>query len=96
MSNTDRAGSHGEQPEGRVHQPTRQERLRPVELIVMSAILGLFTGLITLMATREIPLSSVAFGVAFIIALVGLAMFSLTFKPNRSELDEIEKQDRDH
>lgn len=91
MSDIEPGGS----PSGRVHQPTRQERLRPVELIVMSVILALFTGLVTLLATREFVLASVGFGIAFIVALVVLAMLSLSFKPNRSELDDIEEQDRD-
>jgi hypothetical protein len=94
MSNTNPAGSSDDRPEGRVHEPTRKERLRPVELIVMSAILALFTGLITLLATREIILSSVGFGVAFIVALVVLAMLSLSFKPNAGEIEDIEEQDR--
>ena len=79
---------------GAVHQPTRQERLRPTELLVLSAIMAIFTGVIVLMATREFVLAGVAFGVAFIVALVGLAMFSLTFKPNPEEISDIEEQNR--
>ncbi len=77
------------------HTPSRKDRLRPTELLVLSGILALFTGLVVLLATREIILAVVALGVAFIIALVGLAMFSLTFKPNADEISDIEEQDRD-
>jgi hypothetical protein len=80
---------------GAVHQPSRQDRLRPTELLVLSAVMGLFTGLVVLMATRQLVLASVSLGVAFIVALVGLAMFSLSFKPNPEEMSDIEEQDKD-
>ena len=79
---------------GNVHQPTRKDRFRPVELLVGSAILALFVGLIVLMSTRELLLAAVAFGIAFIVALVGLAMFSLAFKPNAEEVSDLEEQNR--
>jgi hypothetical protein len=79
---------------GAAHTPSRQDRLRPTELLVISGILALFTGLVVLVSTRELILAAVSLGIAFIVALVGLAMFSLTFKPNASELSDIEEQDR--
>ncbi len=79
---------------GAVHQPSRKDRFRPVELIVISVILALFVGLIVLMSTREFLLSGVAFGIAFIVGLVGLAMFSLAFKPNAEEVQDLEEQNR--
>jgi hypothetical protein len=79
---------------GAAHTPSRQDRLRPTELLVISGILALFTGLVVLLATREFILAGISLGIAFIVALVGLAMFSLTFKPNATELTDIEEQDR--
>lgn len=79
---------------GAVHQPSRKDRFRPVELLVISAILGIFVGLIVLMSTRELILAAVALGIAFIVALVGLAMFSLAFKPNAEEVSDLEEQNR--
>jgi hypothetical protein len=76
-----------------VNQPSKKDRLRPVELLVLAAIMGVFTGLVVLMASREWLLAVVFFGVAFIVALVVLAMFALTFKPNEAERHEIEEAD---
>lgn len=75
------------------YAPTRRDRLRPAELVGFSAILALFVGLVTLMATREWELSGIAFGVVFIITLVVLAMFSLSFKPNADESQDLDEQD---
>ena len=79
---------------GNAHQPTRKDRFRPVELLVISAILAIFVGLIVLMSTRQWLLASVSLGIAFIVALVGLAMFSLAFKPNADEVSDLEEQNR--
>ncbi|RKR76033.1 hypothetical protein [Frondihabitans australicus] len=69
--------------------PTRHERLRPLELLIMAAVFGLFTGLIVLMATRQPILSAIFCGVAFIVALVVLAMLSLAAKPSDAEQHEV-------
>lgn len=57
--------------------PTLRERMKPLELLVISAACGVFAGLITLLVTRDWLLTGVMFGVAFIVALVVLAMLSL-------------------
>jgi hypothetical protein len=74
-------------------RPTRQEVLKPVELIVISLILGLFVGLAVLLSTRQPLLAAVFFGVAFIVSLVVIAMFTLTFKPNEAEVQELSGED---
>ena len=74
-----------------MNAPSRRDRLRPVELLVLSAIMAAFVGLVVLMATREWMLAGVFAGVAFIVTLVVIAMFALTFKPNESERHEIEQ-----
>lgn len=74
-------------------QPTRKDRLRPAELIAVSAGMALFVGLIVLLSTREIVLSLIFFGVAFIVVLVAIAMFSLSFKPDDAEIADLKEQD---
>lgn len=76
-------------------QPDRRARTRPLELIGLSVVLGVFTFLIVLMGTRE-PLVALEFaGVAFIVALVGLAMLSLVSRPGEDEKHDIQEQDED-
>ncbi|WP_200919588.1 hypothetical protein [Frondihabitans sp. Leaf304] len=69
--------------------PTRRERVRPAELLGLSAVFGLFTGLIVLLATREINLAGIFLCIAFIVGVVILAMLALAAKPNDAELHEI-------
>ncbi|MDO9395288.1 MAG: hypothetical protein Q7T71_01940 [Herbiconiux sp.] len=75
-----------------MNQPSRRDRLKPAELIVISAILALFVGLAVLLSTRELILSAIFFGVAFIVSLVVMAMFSLSIKPNELEQHEIDDE----
>jgi hypothetical protein len=79
-----------------VNQPSRRDRLKPVELLVLSAVLSLFVGLVVLLTTRDIVLAGIFFGVAFIVVLVVMAMFSLSIKPNEIEQHEIDDEDQDH
>ena len=73
--------------------PTLRDRLKPVEILIVSALLGIFTGLVVLMSSRDLILSSIAFGAVFIVCLVAMAMFVLAIKPNKQELLDIEEQD---
>ncbi|RFA23421.1 hypothetical protein [Subtercola boreus] len=73
--------------------PTRRQILKPVELVLISAVLALFVGLTVLLATRQPVLSIVFFGIAFIVSLVVIAMFTLTFKPNEAEQQELRSED---
>ena len=75
--------------------PSRQDRLRPLEFVVLSAIIATFTGLVVLLITREPVLALVFFGVAFIVSLVGIAMFSLAVKPGDAEISDIDEQNRE-
>jgi hypothetical protein len=74
-------------------QPTRRDRFLPAELLGISAGLGVFVGLIVLIATREFILAGVALGIAFILSLVLMALFALAFKPNAAEVEDIHEQD---
>ncbi|SOE03869.1 hypothetical protein [Rathayibacter rathayi] len=77
----------------RTFQPTRKDRLRPLELIGFSAVMSAFVGLVVLLSTRETVVAIISFGVAFIVVLVAIAMFSLTFKPDAAEIADIDEQD---
>lgn len=75
--------------------PTLRDRLKPVELLIVSALLGIFTGLVVLMSSRDLILSSISFGIVFIVCLVAMAMFVLAIKPNKNELLDIEEQNHE-
>ena len=74
------------------HKPTRSEILKPVELVGISAAMGLFVGLTILLATRNLALSSIALGITFIVALVVIAMLALGMKPDAAEKSDLEEQ----
>jgi hypothetical protein len=63
--------------------PQQRITLRPGELVGLAGIIALFIGLITLMVTRDITISLIAFGGAFVLDLVVLAMLMLAVTPNR-------------
>ena len=73
--------------------PSRQDRLRPLEFVVISAIVAVFIGLVVLFTTRQPILAVIFFGVAFIVSLVVIAMLSLAIKPNEAEQTDITEQD---
>ncbi|MEJ3405700.1 hypothetical protein WDJ51_13245 [Rathayibacter sp. YIM 133350] len=76
-------------------EPSRRDLLRPVEMVVGALIASAFVGVIVLMATREIGLAAIALGVVFIITLVVLAMFAMTWKADDSEVADLDEQDGD-
>ncbi|UCR88291.1 hypothetical protein [Mycetocola spongiae] len=80
-------------PEG-TRKPTRREILRPAELLVMALIFAVFAGLIALMSSRDPMLSAILAGIAFIVGVIGLAMFSLAVKPDDLEVTDIREQDQ--
>ena len=75
--------------------PSFRDRTKPVELLIISAVLGLFVGLVVLMSTREPVLALIFFGVSFIVALVVLAMLALAVAPTGDEQLDIDEQDRE-
>ncbi|WP_353808076.1 ABC transporter ATP-binding protein [Agromyces sp. SYSU T00194] len=64
--------------------PSRRDVLRPVELVGGSALAAVFVGVIVLMTTREWQLTAISAGIVFIVVLVVLAMFALTFKDDEA------------
>lgn len=53
--------------------PRERMTLRPGELVGLAGVFGLFLGLITLMVTRDVIISLIAFGGTFVLGLVSLA-----------------------
>jgi len=76
-----------------VAKPSRKDRTKPVELLVLSGVMAVFTGLIVLMSTRDIVLSLIFLGIAFIVVLVVLAMLVLAVRPDGEELTDLDEQD---
>ncbi|MDJ0348690.1 hypothetical protein [Cryobacterium sp. PH29-G1] len=74
------------------HQPSRSDRLKPAELLGISAAMALFVGVTILFTTRELTLSLIGLGVTFIVALVVIAMLVLGMKPNESEQTDLDEQ----
>ncbi|MCU1570292.1 MAG: hypothetical protein JWR33_1033 [Naasia sp.] len=62
-------------------QPSRRERFRPAELVGLSFGVALFTGIVVLVTARDFALAVIFFGIAFIVALVVLAMLALVTGP---------------
>jgi hypothetical protein len=75
-------------------EPTRRDRYRPAELVTLSAVIGVFGGLVTLMSTRDVVLSLIFFGIIFIITLVTIALLVLATKPSEDEKHDLDEQNR--
>ena len=76
--------------------PTRREKLRPLEFLVMAAIIAVFVGLVVFGSTRQLELALVFFGVAFIVSLVVIAMLALAVKPDDAEQQDLDEQNHEH
>lgn len=74
-------------------KPTRKDRMRPFEYLLLAAGFALFAGLITLMSTRDVVVAIIFFGIVFILALMTLALLALAMKPDDAELHDIDLQD---
>ncbi|HEU4850490.1 MAG TPA: hypothetical protein VFS93_08770 [Terrimesophilobacter sp.] len=74
--------------------PSLRDRLRPLELLGLSAVIGLFTGLVLMLTTREVWLAAIGFGVAFILSVVTIALLALSATPNADERTDLDEQDR--
>lgn len=74
--------------------PSRRDRFRPVELLVLSAIVAVFVGLVVAASTRNIGLGGIFAAVAFIVALVVLATLAIMGRPDDAEISDLDDQDR--
>lgn len=74
-------------------KPDRKDALRPLQLLVFSAILAVFVFVVVFMGTRE-PILALEFaGIGFIVALVVFAMLSLAARPTGAEQADLDEQD---
>lgn len=76
--------------------PSRKDRIRPIELLSLSGGLALFSGLIVLMATRDIILTLIVLALVFIVVLVVLAMLTLAARPTGEEQLDLDEQNSTH
>jgi len=76
--------------------PSKKDRIRPTEFLLLSGGMALFTGLIVLMSTRDVVLALVVLAITFIVAVVSLAMLTLASRPTGSEQLDIDKQNSAH
>lgn len=79
-------------PLGAEFQPSRRDRLRPVELVGGSGIGAVFVGLVVLLTTQQLVLTLVFTGVTFIVILMVLALFAMGAKQDAEETADLEQQ----
>jgi hypothetical protein len=75
------------------NRPSRRDRLRPFEYIVISAVVAVFIGFVVALSTREVTLALVFAGITFIVSLVSIAMLALAVKPGDAEKIDLSEQD---
>lgn len=75
-------------------EPSRRDRFRPVELLVLSAIVAVFVGFVVFGSTRDIRLGGIFAGVGFIATLIVLATLAITTRPDDAEISDLDDQDR--
>ena len=73
-----------------MNQPSRRDRLRPAEYVMLSGFMALFGGLIVLMVTRDPLIAIVLAGLVFVIVIIGIAMLVLAVSPNSTPEGQLE------
>ena len=77
-------------------QPSRKDRLRPIELLGLAAVLALFVGIIAYFSSRSLTLALIGLGVTFILSIVVFATLALTLNPpSDAEQQDMHEQDDD-
>jgi len=80
-------GGHPGRSTTRMSTSTRRDRMRPAELLGISAVIAVVVGLVVLMSTRELTLSLVFLGVSFVVVVVVMAMLQLTSTTDQDDND---------
>jgi hypothetical protein len=65
--------------------------MRPFEVIGLAVIVGVFSGIVVILSTRNLTLAAIWMGVAFIAMLVLSATVVLMIQPRKEELADIEE-----
>lgn len=79
-----------ETPESIPHQPaqpSRRDRLKPLELLVFSGVLGVFAGVVVLIASRSWVLALTFLGIGFIVSVLIVALLGLGGKPSEEDVE---------
>jgi hypothetical protein len=77
-------------------KPSLRSRLRPVELVGISAVLAVFIGVVVGFSTREWMLALEFAGVAFVVSLVVIAMLLLAATPPDERPDADKRDGKGH
>ena len=65
-----------------MNEPTRRDKLRPIEYVMLSGVMALFGGLVVLMVTRDLIFAFVGAGIVFVLVIITIAMLLLAVSPN--------------
>jgi len=74
-------------------QPSRRDRLRPLEYVGFSAVLAVFAGLVVLLVLRDdngnphFVMAGIAAGIAFLVVILTLALVGLGGKPSDADIE---------
>ncbi|MCH1881574.1 ABC transporter ATP-binding protein [Agrococcus sp. ARC_14] len=74
-------------------EPTRRQKLKPFEYLVFAGGVGIFVGLVILLAVRDITLTLIFGGVGFIATLLLTATLMLAVKPKGRSAAELDKRE---
>ena len=81
------------QPEHQSSEPSRRDRLRPLELVGFSGVLAVFAGLVVLLVLRtndgipDFAKAGIAAGIVFIVSLMTVALIGLGMKPSEEDVE---------
>lgn len=81
------------QPAPEPVNPTRRDRLRPLELVGFAGVLAVFAGLVVMLVLRtpegvvDFSFAAIVVGIVFIISLVALALLGLGGKPSDEDVE---------
>ena len=79
-------------------EPTRRDRLKPLELLGFSGVLAVFAGLVVLMASRSWMLGLIFAVITFIVCVMMVALVGLGKQPSEEDLEarkDLKKPDSD-
>lgn len=62
---------------------SRKDRMRPFEVLGLAVIVGVFTGIVVILSTRNLTLAAIWLGVSFIAMLVLSATVVLMIQPRK-------------
>lgn len=92
------------QPEQSPVNPSRRDRLRPLELVGFAGVLAVFAGLVVLLVLRtpegiaDFGRAGIVTGIVFIISLLVLALLGLGGKPSDEDIEarkDLQSPDKD-